>query len=106
MYFPDRVKVIRKNADPATLDPHGNRPTLATVTLRCRIDETNRLVKNQQGEEVLSTTQFSFPGQFSVAFWDELQWTDVGGTVVTRSPIAIEPIRDGIGGRRMLVVSC
>lgn len=106
MYFPDRVKVIRKDPNPANMDPHGNRPTLAEVILPCRIDETSKIVKNQQGEEVVSTTQFSFPGRFSVAYYDELNWKDSNGVEATKSPVAVDLTRDIIGAPRLLVVSC
>lgn len=106
MYFPDRVKVIRKDPNPANMDPYGKRLTLTEVEIRCRIDETSKVVKDQQGEEVISSTQFYFPGSINVAYWDELQWTDAGGATVSKTPIAVELFRDGVGNRRLLVVSC
>lgn len=103
--FPHRVIVIRKDPESANLDPYGNRPTIAEVTIRCKIEESSKLVKNQQGEEVVSTTQFLFPGRIGIAYYDEVKWTDAAGTELQRSPIAVELFRDGIGAPMLLMVS-
>ncbi len=100
----DQTVTLHRN-DPDVTDPYGSHPTIDVVQLDCRMDETSKVVKNQQGSEVVSTTQFMVYGWSGVSYADDLEWVDGFGKTVKRSPLSIEFIRDKFGSVQFLVVS-
>lgn len=70
-------------------------------TLKCRFDEGARLVRNQHGEEVVSTGAFLFDKLAVIGISDRLTFTNELGTVTTYDPITISVIRD-FSGRPIL----
>lgn len=68
-------------------------PGTSTVK-RCRIDEGTELIRNQQGEEVVSNTHIILDRAQAVSYDDQFTWTDAGGVTRTASPIRIRYIKD------------
>jgi len=59
------------------------------VTLKCRIDEKQRVVKDRNGNEVVSSVTFYFDKFTDIKFESEIAWTMLNGTKRTANPIAI-----------------
>lgn len=77
MQYLDRV-TISKAASGGDDDPWGGgggEPT--TKEYRCRIDYSSRIVKDQNGNEVVSNVHIRFPGIVSIDYADELIWNDL-----------------------------
>ncbi|MFD2382877.1 hypothetical protein ACFSWD_17595 [Paenibacillus xanthanilyticus] len=66
----------------------------APVTYKCRIDEGARLVRNQNGEEVVSSTQIRFDKLVAVAYDDEITFTDYAGKTHTKRPISVRIVKN------------
>lgn len=75
-------------------DPWDGASNGASVTHKCRIDEGTKLVRNQNGEEVVSNTQILFDRIVAVAYSDDVSWTDASGVLRKRKPTAIGVIKD------------
>lgn len=82
----------------AGLDPDYNEPSYGDdYELRCRFDEEAKLVRNQRGEEVVSSGAFLFDKLAAISISDKLTFTNELGTVTTYDPITIAVIRDFTG---------
>ncbi|MEJ9160876.1 hypothetical protein [Paenibacillus graminis] len=84
------------------LDPDYNEPSYGDdYELRCRFDEEAKLVRNQHGEEVVSSGAFLFDKLAAITLSDKLTFTNELGTETTYDPITIAVIRD-FSGRPIL----
>ena len=72
-----------------------------TIVLKCRADERTEVVKNQLGEEVVSSVQLMFDKLPDISYDDTIEFTNELGVTVKRKPVNIEPIR-AINGKPML----
>lgn len=104
MVLPHTVTIIYR--DPNTIDRHGRHPVVDEVERSCRIQQSSKVTRDRTGAEVVSHTQFVFPGWYKVAHWDELEWTDAMGDVKRKSPISIDLVLDQLGNQQFLVVNC
>lgn len=101
MDYPDRVILVPGTGDEdpwssaASTDPY--------KSLRCRIAYTGRVVKNQEGQEVVSNVHIRFPNFTPVSYGDELTWTDLSGEKRTARPIQIRIPRD-LSGQPLMTV--
>jgi hypothetical protein len=86
----DSIIVITGGA----LDEWGVSAVGVSTTYKCRIDEGTRLTRNQNGDEVVTTTQVLINGGVAVDYDDEFTWTDSSGVQRTRKPIRISAIKD------------
>lgn len=102
MDFRDRVRVTRTTGGDG--DPWGGGGTPFDETKRCRIDYSSRLVRDQQGAEVMSTVHIRFPRNAGITYTDEITWKDADGIEKTARPVAIQVIKDLDYRTRMTVV--
>lgn len=93
----DTVNIIRVATDSSgepLIDAWGN-PTYADpVSYRCRIEESTRMVRNQQGNEVVSNTRILLDKVVAVSYSDDISYTDATGQVVTLKPVKVSRIKD------------
>lgn len=83
-------------------DPDYNEPQYgADYTLACRFDEGVKLVRNRNGEEVVSVGAFLFDRLADISINDLLTFTNELGTETTYDPLTISVIRD-FSGRPIL----
>lgn len=76
------------------LDDYGQ-PIFGESTIyKCRIDEGTKLTRNQQGSEVISTTQVLISGGVAVGYNDVLIFTDFGGEQRAAHPLRVSAIKD------------
>lgn len=86
----------------AGLDPDYNEPSFGEdYALPCRFDEEAKLVRNQRGEEVVSSGAFLFDKLAAITISDKLTFTNELGAETTYDPITIAVIRD-FSGRPIL----
>ncbi|WP_239613934.1 hypothetical protein [Cohnella mopanensis] len=71
------------------------------ITLKARVVEETRIVKNAVGDEAVSSMSAIFGGLPNVAYDDILTFTNELGVIISRKPLSIEP-RRGIGGKTLL----
>lgn len=63
------------------------------IELKARVDESIKIVKNVQGEEVASSIQVLFDKLADVRYDDYLNYTNELGQKFREQPLAITPIR-------------
>lgn len=102
MEFKDEVIIKRKTEDDS--DPWGEEVPREETSSACRIDYKSKLVRNKNGEEVISTVHIRFPGFKEVQYTDELMWTDLAGKIQTAKPISILTVKDLDYRPRMTVI--
>lgn len=78
---------------PGSVDDWGEVTPGQTIEMRCRADEKTEVVKNPQGEEVVSGVQFLFDKLPNIRYDDVIEYTNELGVTVKRKPVNIEPIR-------------
>lgn len=84
------------------LDPDYNEPSYGEdYALPCRFDEEAKLIRNQRGEEVVSSGAFLFDKLAAITISDRLTFTNELGVETTYDPITIAVIRY-FGGRPIL----
>lgn len=76
------------------IDAWGNVTPGASIEYKCRINEGTRLVRDQNGQEVVSNTEIMLEGAKAVNYDNDVTWTDASGVQRTRKPIAISTIKD------------
>jgi hypothetical protein len=76
-----------------TWDGVTNDPTVS-FTYKCRINESTKIVRNQQGAEVVSTTQILIDGAVLIGYDDTVIFMDANGIERTAKPIRIGIIKD------------
>lgn len=85
-------------------DPDWNTPIIGDpVPVKCRFQEGAKLVRNAQGDEVVSVGTFYFDRLFAIKLADTLTYTDEVGRVATYTPIAIS-VKRHISGKPILTV--
>jgi hypothetical protein len=67
------------------------------LTVKCRIDEDSKLVKDSHGKEVVSSARILIKGLVKIEYSDSLEWKDEIENVHTYKPLSIEIIRDFSG---------
>ncbi|AIQ13632.1 hypothetical protein [Paenibacillus durus] len=83
-------------------DPDYNEPTYGDdYELRCRFQEGTKLVRDRNGEEVVSVGEFLFDGLATVTINDKLTYTNELGAATTYTPIAIS-VKRAINGKPIL----
>ncbi|MNW53209.1 hypothetical protein D3C74_307620 [compost metagenome] len=89
---------------PGGIDPDWNTPIPGDpVAVKCRFQEGVKLVRNAQGDEVVSVGTFYFDRLHAIDLAGKLTYTDELGRESTYTPIAISVKRD-ISGRPLLTV--
>lgn len=67
------------------------------IEYKARVDESSTLVRNRQGEEVVSAAQILLDKLADVQYDDYVTYTDELGRTIREKPIKIAPIRDIVG---------
>jgi len=96
------VKITR----PGVVDEWGEGGAPTVFTLKCRVDETTKVVQNQFGEQVVAGMEIMFDKLANVRYSDVIEYTDELGVTVKRNPIKIEPVRMINGKAAMTAVYC
>lgn len=63
------------------------------LVMKCRAEETETVVQNALGEEVVSDVYFLFDKLADIRYDDEISYTNELGVTVERTPIKIKPVR-------------
>jgi hypothetical protein len=70
------------------------RPTgVTTKNYACRIDNRIEIVKNQDGQDVVSKAEILIDGVANVTVNDVVKWSDPYGTYEAK-PISVSPLKD------------
>lgn len=72
-----------------------------SIEYKARVDESSTLVRNRQGDEVVSAAQILLDKLADVQYDDYVTYTDELGRTIREKPIKIAPIRD-IAGKATL----
>lgn len=86
----DTVTITKAGA----LDDWGQPTAGTSASYACRINESTKLTRNQQGAEVVSTTQILIGGAVAIGYDDTVSLTDASGVQRTDKPIRIAVIKD------------
>lgn len=76
------------------LDVWGDPKPSEPVELGCNVRSETKVVKNQNGEESVSTMQILFIGLQSVKVGDQFTFVEANGDVLEMSPIDVKFMRD------------
>ncbi|MCG7407695.1 hypothetical protein MH117_09690 [Paenibacillus sp. ACRRX] len=88
-------------------DPDWNEPVYGTpYEAKCRVTNETKLVRNQHGQEVVSSAQLLFNKLPKISTSDKFEFTDENGVTETYAPISIDPKRWLNGKAILTVVSC
>jgi hypothetical protein len=79
---------------PSGTDDWGQPIPGVSNTYDCRIDEGTKLVRNQNGAEVVVNTHIMIGGGVAVSYDDDVTWTDSTGVERTKNPVSIGTIKD------------
>lgn len=80
-------------------EPVGGTP----YTLKCRVQEGVKLVRDKDGREVVSVAQIFFDNLVSISLNDQIEFTDENNVTHRFSPISIE-VKRGLNGKPLLTV--
>lgn len=83
------------------VDEWGQGGTTTTTTLKARIDESSKLVRNQSGVEVMGKAQILLAKLADITYDDYISYDDELGRTVRQKPISIAVIRN-IAGKPIL----
>lgn len=83
------------------VDEWGQGGTITTTTLKARIDESSKLVRNQSGVEVMGKAQILLAKLADITYDDYISYADELGRTVRQKPISIAVIRN-IAGKPLL----
>lgn len=83
------------------VDEWGQGGTTTTATLKARIDESSKLVRNQSGVEVMGKAQILLANLADITYDDYISYADELGRTVRQKPISIAVIRN-IAGKPLL----
>lgn len=83
------------------VDEWGQGGTTTTTTLKARIDESSKLVRNQSGVEVMGKAQILLAKLADITYDDYISYADELGRTVRQKPISIAVIRS-IAGKPIL----
>lgn len=83
------------------VDEWGQGGTTTTTTLKARIDESSKLVRNQSGVEVMGKAQILLAKLADITYDDYISYADELGRTVRQKPISIAVIRS-IAGKPLL----
>lgn len=72
-------------------------------TLKCRVDEDTKIVKNSIGDEVVAGLEIVFNKLPDIRMSDFIEYTNELDVTVKRTPIKIEPVRM-VNGKPALTV--
>lgn len=78
---------------PAEYDDWGRPLEPTTKQYSCRVDYKTEIVKNDNGEDVVSRATILIKGFAPVKLEDTLKWVDAYGEHVTK-PISVSPLKD------------
>ena len=84
-----------------SLDAWGQSLPGQSQTIKCRVDQTSKLVRNQDGKEVVSSAEILMLGLVQINYSDRIEWTDGAGNNYTWSPVVVAVIRD-LNGKPLL----
>lgn len=76
------------------LDVWGDPKPSEPVELECNVRSETKMVKNQQGQEVVSTLQVLFIGLVSVKYADSFTFVEANGEVLEMTPLNVKFMRD------------
>ena len=83
------------------LDEWGQTVPGRKATVKCRIDQTSKLVRNQDGKEVVAIAEILMLGLVQVSYSDTIEWVDEARNKYTWSPLIVAVIRD-LNGKPVL----
>lgn len=101
MWVPLKQTVIHEKLI-GTDNDYGDPIYAAPLTLKCRFQEGGKLVRNQQGDEVVSVGTFFFDRIVDIGFGDKLTYTNELDAVTSYEPIAIS-VKRWINGKPVLM---
>lgn len=78
---------------PGTMDNWGNGTPGEIITMKCRADETVKVIVNSLGKEVVSSVSLLFDKLPNITYDDVINYTNELGVAVERTPELIAPIR-------------
>jgi hypothetical protein len=87
---------------PGSDDPWDPQPSVP-YTLKCRVQEGTKLVRNSNGQEVISVAQIYLDKLAEITLSDRISYTDENGNVREFIPLAIE-VKRNLGGKPILTV--
>ena len=79
------------------LDDWGQPMPGRAKTYSCRVDQTSELVRNRDGNEVVSKATIMLDGIVKVAYADTIEFTDETGNQYSSKPVNISILRDFAG---------
>ena len=83
------------------LDDWGQPVSSQSITVKCRVDQTSKLVRNQDGKEVVASAEILMLGLVEINYSDLIEWTDEAGNKYTWPPVVVAVIRD-LNGKPIL----
>jgi hypothetical protein len=95
------LKQAVKVTKPAINTGWGHAESGVEITLKARVVEEIRVVKNQVGEEVVSSMSAIFDKLPDITYDDVITFTNELGVTISRTPLSLEP-RRGINGKPLL----
>lgn len=78
---------------PGTSDGWGGSVPGVSITYKVRVSERTEIVKNQVGEEAVSSMTIIFDKLPDIRYDDVITYTNELGDTIERTPLAIEPKR-------------
>lgn len=75
------------------LDDWGRPSGTTQLTFKCRVDYQNTVVKNQNGEDVVSKAIILIDGVANVSTDDTISWSDDYGDHEEK-PLSVSPLKD------------
>ncbi|WP_019241510.1 MULTISPECIES: hypothetical protein [Bacillus] len=75
------------------LDEWGESTGSSTSTLKCRVDESSKVVQNSLGNEVVAGMEITLNKLADIKYGDQIEYTNELGVTILREPIRIEVVR-------------
>ena len=94
---PDTITVTNASE----LDDWGQPLPGQSLAIKCRIDQTSKLVRGQDGKEVVASAVILMLGLVQVRYSDLIEWVDEAGNNYTLPPLVVAVIRD-LNGKPIL----
>jgi hypothetical protein len=82
------------------LDGWGRSTATNSLTYKCRIDGSTKLIRNNAGQEVVAKGQILIKGVADIQYTDTLEWSDETGNTYSVKPISVGVLHD-FGGKPM-----
>ena len=94
---PDTITVTKASE----LDDWGQPLPGQSLTIKCRIDQTSKLVRSQDGKEVVASAVILMLGLVQIRYSDLIEWVDEARNNYAWPPLVVAVIRD-LNGKPIL----